>query len=103
MTSCFWKNEQPSPSPGWQRPGGGGSAQYGGADSFIAVDWNNGKILAEQNADQKRPVAGQTQIATALVALDWLASKGGDRNAYLIVPPNAPQFGRANPARASAW
>ncbi len=96
MTGCFW-NSDPSPSPRNGSSGGGGGAMYGGQESFIAVDWNNGKILAEQNSEKRRPVGGLASVTTALVALDWLRSKNGDRNALLIIPNTASQFGSANP------
>ena len=93
LTGCFWNND-PSPSPGG---GNGGGAIYGGGESFIAVDWNHGKILAEQNADRRQGAGGLAQVTTALVALDWLRSRGGDRNALITVPATAAQFGNANP------
>ncbi|NNE93137.1 MAG: D-alanyl-D-alanine carboxypeptidase, partial [Verrucomicrobiales bacterium] len=94
-SGCFW-NDEPSPSPGGFS-GTGQSAYYGGQDSFIVVDWNYGKILAEQNADKKRPVAGLAQVATAMVVLDWIGANSISKGSLIAIPNTAPQFGQANP------
>ncbi|MCB1230389.1 MAG: D-alanyl-D-alanine carboxypeptidase [Verrucomicrobiae bacterium] len=64
---------------------------------FIVVDANHKKILIQNEADRKVPVASLTKVATVLVSLDWVYSKGGDKNATMVVPPSAGMIGGANP------
>ncbi len=67
------------------------------ANPFIVVDANHKKVLLENEGDRKVPVASLTKVATALVALDWIYARNGDKNAEMIVPPSAATIGGANP------
>ncbi len=68
-----------------------------GNNSYIVVDYTYRKILAENDADRKVPVASLTKIATVVVAMDWLKVSRGDQNQMMTVPPSAAYLGGANP------
>ena len=68
-----------------------------GRNSYIVVDANQKKILAENDADRRVAIASLTKIATALVALDWVYSQNGDKNALMTVPPSVATIGGPNP------
>ncbi len=68
-----------------------------GANPYIVVDANHKKILLENDADRRVPVASLTKVATALVALDWIYSRNGDKNVLMTVPAAAAMMGGANP------
>lgn len=65
------------------------SVDYEGASSYIVIDYDIGKILAEKKADERLPIASLTKIMTAVVALD-LASPDEyftvSKKASLIIP-----------------
>jgi serine-type D-Ala-D-Ala carboxypeptidase (penicillin-binding protein 5/6) len=68
-----------------------------GRNSYIVVDANQKKILAENDADRRVAVASLTKIATALVALDWTYSQKGDKNSLMTVPASVTAIGGPNP------
>jgi len=68
-----------------------------GRESYIAVESYSGKILLELDADQKRPVASLTKIATAMVVLDWAKLSGTSMAEMAIVPQGALLLGGSNP------
>lgn len=68
-----------------------------GNNSYIVVDYTYRKILAENDADRKVPVASLTKIATVVVAMDWLKVSRGDQNQMMTVPQSAGLIGGANP------
>jgi D-alanyl-D-alanine carboxypeptidase (penicillin-binding protein 5/6) len=68
-----------------------------GNNSYIVVDYTYRKILAENDADRKAPVASLTKIATVVVAMDWLLLSQGDMNQMMSVPASAATIGGANP------
>ncbi len=68
-----------------------------GNNSYIVVDYTYRKILAENNADKKVPVASLTKIATVVVAMDWLQVSRGDQNQMMTVPQSAGLIGGSNP------
>jgi len=66
-------------------------------ESYIAVEANSGKIVLELDADQKRPVASLTKIATAMVVLDWAQLTRTKMGQIAVVPPEAAMVGGSNP------
>lgn len=66
-------------------------------ESYIAVEAFSGKILLELDADQKRPVASLTKIATAMVVLDWAKLSRTSMAEMAIVPQEAMTLGGSNP------
>lgn len=67
------------------------AAQQGA--SFIVVDQFNRKIHLGQRADERRPVASLTKIATACVVLDWMEVTRGDQSVLITVPMQVAQLG----------
>ncbi len=57
-------------------------------DSFFVVDYHSKRILSSHNAQQKRPVASLTKIATACVVLDWQTATQADLSQMATVPPS---------------
>lgn len=68
-----------------------------GGESYIAVEAFTGKILLELDADQRRPVASLTKIATAMVVLDWAKLSQTSMAEMAIVPQGALTLGGSNP------
>ena len=66
-------------------------------ESYIAVEAFSGKILLELDADQKRPVASLTKVATAMVVLDWAKLSGTSMAEVAVVPQNVAALGNSNP------
>lgn len=66
------------------------------AQSTIAVDLYNKKIHVANGATVKRPVGGLSQIAAALVALDWSDVTKVNLNVLATVSPAALQIAGAN-------
>jgi D-alanyl-D-alanine carboxypeptidase (penicillin-binding protein 5/6) len=67
------------------------------SESYVAVEAYSGKIVLELNADQKRPVASLTKIATAMVVLDWAELSKSSMASMAVVPFEASSLGGSNP------
>lgn len=85
--------------------GGGGSSYVGevgpvypGIASYIAVDAYSGHVPLAHAANQRRPVASLTKIATAIAALDYLKQSGTDAGEMMTVPPQVTLLGGPGPA-----
>ena len=85
--------------------GGGGSSfvgeigpVYPNIASYIAVDAYSGHVALSHAANQRRPVASLTKIATALAALEYLAQTGTDAGELMTVPPQVSLLGGPGPA-----
>lgn len=72
-------------------------AQQKGAPSYIAVESNSGKILFSSNAEKERPISSLAQVATALVALDWVERTKVELNRIITVPQEAYAITMGNP------
>lgn len=57
--------------------------------SYIIVDATTGHILAQADATRKRQVGSLTNIATAMVVLDWSAKQSGDLAQVATIPAAA--------------
>ena len=79
--------------------GGGGSdiseigQVYPGIGNYIAVDAQDGHVALAHAANQRRPVASLTKIATAVVVLDYLRNAGLDAGELMTVPPQVTLLG----------
>lgn len=65
--------------------------------SYIAIEANSGKLLFSSNAEEKRPVASLSQVATAMVALDWVARTRLPLDTFIAVPQEAFGLRAGNP------
>lgn len=63
--------------------------------SYVAFESNSGKVLFSQNAEARRPVSSLAQVATALVALDWVERTKVSLNQPITVPQEAYAIGGA--------
>lgn len=73
------------------------SAQAQERPSYIAVEANSGKLLFSSNAEAKRPVASLAQVATAMVALDWVTRTRLPLDTPITVPQEAFGLRAGNP------
>jgi D-alanyl-D-alanine carboxypeptidase len=67
------------------------------ASAYILIDHTSGHVLESYKADEKRPIASLTKIATAKVVLDWAAKTGTDLAQFVVIPPQAINSGGINP------
>ena len=73
------------------------SAQAQERPSYIAIEANSGKLLFSSNAEAKRPVASLSQVATAMVTLDWVARTRLPLDTFIAVPQEAFGLRAGNP------
>ena len=59
------------------------------ATAYAVVDSNSGQVLLAENANKKLAVGSLTNIATAMVVLDWLEVRKRDINEAVTIPPEA--------------
>ena len=84
--------------------GGGGYSigevglTYPGIGSYIVVDAQDGHVALAHAANQRRPVASLTKIATAVVVLDYLQNAKLDAGELMTVPPQVTLLGGTGPA-----
>ncbi len=64
--------------------------------SYVAMETNSGRILYASNCDMRRPVGMLTNIATAVVAIDWIDAQNVPMDTTLIVPASAVNWPRTN-------
>ncbi|MDO5471778.1 MAG: hypothetical protein Q4F35_00430 [Akkermansia sp.] len=64
--------------------------------SYLAMETNSGRILFSQNPNERRPIGMLTNIATALVALDWANARNVSMETELTVPAQACQWPDTN-------
>jgi len=62
------------------------------ATSYCVMDCNSGHVLLSQAGNKRIPVGSITNIATAMVVLDWLDLRKGDLNEPVVIPPEATMF-----------
>jgi len=60
-----------------------------GATAYVVMDSNTGHVLMEGNPKKKLAVGSLTDIATAMVVLDWLDLRKHDTNETVSIPPEA--------------
>ncbi|MDB6069084.1 MAG: d-alanyl-d-alanine carboxypeptidase [Verrucomicrobiales bacterium] len=70
---------------------------YPGIASYIVADANDGRVLFSLQADQKRPVASLTKIATTVVVLDFIRGSSGSLDEVMTVPPSVATLGVPSP------
>ncbi len=71
---------------------------YPGIASYIAVDAFSGHVALAHAANQRRPVASLTKVATALTVLEHLQQTGADGGELMTVPPQVTLLGGPGPA-----
>ncbi len=64
--------------------------------SYVAMETNSGRILYAANCDTRRPVGMLANIATAVVAIDWIDSCNVPLDTMIVVPDSVLQFPRTN-------
>lgn len=64
--------------------------------SYVAVETNSGRVLYSNNANVRRPIGMLANVATAVVALDWVNAKGINMDTQITVPAYAVTSQRTN-------
>lgn len=70
--------------------------------SYVALEVHSGRILYSSNSNIKRPIGMLTNLATAVVVMDWVKSHGVDMNQLITVPAQAVVWQRTNLLRLRA-
>src|SRR5271163_3104837 len=65
------------------------AARAADAAAYAISDSTTGFILEESNGAKKLQIGSLTKIATAMVVLDWSASRGGDLAGLASIPDSA--------------
>lgn len=68
-------------------------------ESYIALEVNSGRVLYAHNAEKIRPAASLGHVATAIVALDWVARTKVSLNTRISVPSYAAGQAGSNPMK----
>jgi serine-type D-Ala-D-Ala carboxypeptidase (penicillin-binding protein 5/6) len=81
--------------------GGGGAVPemgpvFPGIGSYVVCDTHDKKVVLAHNAEQRRPVASLTKIATAVVVLDTIAASRGSLDESLTVPATVQMLGTSS-------
>ena len=67
--------------------------------SYVAMEVHSGRILYSMNSNTKRPISMLTNLATAVVVLDWVKAHKVDMNRLITVPAAATAMQRTNQLR----
>jgi serine-type D-Ala-D-Ala carboxypeptidase (penicillin-binding protein 5/6) len=65
----------------------------GGIAAYVVADAHDGHVVLARAADQRRPVASLTKIATAVAVLDFIRNSGLDAGTMMTVPPQVQMLG----------
>jgi serine-type D-Ala-D-Ala carboxypeptidase (penicillin-binding protein 5/6) len=105
LTSCITTPGGISGSSGTRYLGQGGSQGApqqaplpgGSVGAYMVVETQTSKILAFENAKQKRQIGSLAKVATAVVVLDWAKGVGADLSQLITIPNSAAVIGGENP------
>ena len=64
--------------------------------SYVALEVNSGRVLYSSNSNLKRPIGMLTNLATAVVVMDWVKAYRVDMNRLITVPAEAVAWQRTN-------
>lgn len=64
--------------------------------SYVALEVYSGRVLYSSNANIRRPIGMLTNVATAVVVLDWVRAQNVDLNQMVTVPATAVRWPRTN-------
>lgn len=70
--------------------------------SYVALEVNSGRVLYSSNSNLKRPIGMLTNLATAVVVMDWVKAYQVDMNRLITVPAGAVAWQRTNLLRLRA-
>ena len=70
--------------------------------SYVTLEVNSGRVLYSSNSNLKRPIGMLTNLATAVVVMDWVNAHGVDMNRLITVPAQAVMWQRTNLLRLRA-
>ena len=62
------------------------------AAAYAVIDSASAHVLISRNENKRIPVGSLTNIATAMVVLDWLQTRNHDMNESVSIPPEAINF-----------
>lgn len=64
--------------------------------SYLVLEVNSGRVLYSSKAGVKRPISMLTNLATAVVVMDWVKAYQVDMNRLITVPEEALRWQRTN-------
>ncbi len=64
--------------------------------SYVAVENNSGRIIYSANSVARRPIGMLTNVATAAVVFDWIASKNIPADQLINIPQEVTQWPQTN-------
>ncbi len=64
--------------------------------SYVAVENNSGRIIYSSNSTTRRPIGMLTNVATAIVVLDWLESRNIAPSELITVPYEVQKWPNTN-------
>lgn len=64
--------------------------------SYLVMETNNERVLFSQNANERRPIGMLSNIATAIVVMDWMKAKNVSMDTMLTVPAGACRWPSTN-------
>ncbi len=64
--------------------------------SYIVVETNSERVLFAENANERRPIGMLTNIATALVVMDWMRNENLSMDTLVTVPQAACRWPASN-------
>lgn len=64
--------------------------------SYVTLEMYSGRVLYSSNANIRRPIGMLTNVATAVVVLDWVRAQNVDLNTMIEVPAEALRWQRTN-------
>ena len=70
--------------------------------SYVALEVNSGRVLYSSNSNIKRPIGMLTNLATAVVVMDWVKAHQVNMNQLITVPAGAVVWQRTNLLRLRA-
>jgi len=72
-------------------------AQQAGEEAYLAYEVFSGRVLYAKNADKRMPMSGLSQIATAIVAIDWAKQNNIELDRRIPVPAVVAGLAGSNP------
>ena len=64
--------------------------------SYVAIESNSGRILFASNSNTKRPIGMLTNVATAIVIVDWMKARNIPSSRLITVPHEACRWPSTN-------
>lgn len=64
--------------------------------SYVCIETNSGRVLYAQNATEKRPIGMMANLATVVVAMDWVKKNNVSLDRQIKVPAAVQKYPKTN-------